>query len=227
MAKNKPVTEITNTSNTVEDINAPVVQEQSVSNIVAFEDGSTRDFGKKGQIQREVVITDTHITITIYLVTGIAKTFNFEKTNPLYDTMAARGALEFIGNSVAGVYQDKEGLHPEDFNLGIEQSISNLQNGIIPTRTRGESTKGMADLIRAYCELRSEAKDENGNARFSPEDCSLEAVKKLILEADDSVNKQRLAQVSVKAKIEGYKLERQQAKAALASAKVASEPDLL
>jgi hypothetical protein len=197
----------------------------AVTNPVQFinEDGSTtvRDFGKKGLIQKEVTIGVESIDVTLYLVTGIKKVFSFLKTNPLYDLMASRGIIEFVGNSIAGVYQDKEGTHPEDFNLGIEQAVAALLSGMIPTRERSDkSTKGLGDLIRAYVELRTDAVDAEGNPRFAPEDTTYEAVKTLILGSDEATNKGRLEQKAVKAKIEGYKLERQMAKAAAANASV-------
>lgn len=199
-------------------------------NSVTFEDGSTRDFGKKGQIQREITNSSNgDLLVKLFLVSGKAIEFAFPVTNELYPTMVGKGIMEYLGNAVAGVYSDKDGLHPEDFNLGIERAVSNLVAGVIPARTRveTESTKGMSDLIRAYAELRAEAVDADGEPRFSVEEASPEAVKALILGSDVETNKARLAQVTVKAKIEGYKLERQVAKAAVAQSKVKEEADLL
>jgi hypothetical protein len=192
------------------------------TNIVSFTDAngivSTRDFGKKGLIQKDVVIDAEGIHVSLFLVTGISKSFTFLKSNALFDLMAARGVIEFIGNSIAGVYQDKDGTHPEDFNLGIEQAVAALIAGVIPTRERADkAARGLGDLIRAYVELRSEAVDAKGNPRFSAEDITYEAVKTLIITSDEATNKGRLAQKAVKAKIEGYKLERQSARTAAAN----------
>jgi hypothetical protein len=187
--------------------------ESTGTNLITFADGSVRDFGKKGQIQKEVVITEDKIAITFFLVTGIVHELAFAKSNPLYDTMAARGIIEFVGNSIAGVYQDKDGTHPEDFNLGIEQAISALESGIIPTREKADkAAKGLGDLIKAYVELRA------ADGRFSAEESSYEFIKELILSSDEATNKARMAQASVRAKIEQYKAERQAAKAAKAAA---------
>ncbi len=220
MAKNK------DNSNTVEAIDNAEGVEAAGASTVTFEDG-VRDFGKKGQIQKEVSFTETGIDIVLYLVTGIVQKFTFLKTNPLYDLMAGRGVIEYIGNSIAGVYQDKEGTHPEDFNLGIEQAIKNLLAGSIPVRTRtsDKATKGLGDLIRAYVELRSAAVDAEGNPQFAPEQTTYEFIKDMILASDEDTNKARLAQTVVKAKIEQYKLERQIARADSAKAKVTSGID--
>ena len=201
-----------------EEVAAPVAD----ANVVTFEDGTVRDFGKKGQIQKEVSIDETGISVTLYLITGIIKTFLFERSNALYDLMAQRGVIEYIGNSIAGVFQDKEGTHPEDFNLGIEQAIANLLSGSIPVRGKGDSsTKGMGDLIRAYVELRG------ADSRFSEEEASYDFIKNLILGSDEATNKARLAQVPVRAKIEEYKLERQKTKTDAAKARVSAVAALI
>lgn len=204
------------------------------TNVVTFnnEDGTTseRDFGKKGLIQKEVTIGETSIDVKLFLVTGVQKAFSFLKTNALYDTMAARGIIEFIGNSIAGVYSDKEGTHPEDFNLGIEQAISALLSGVIPTREKTDkAAKGLGDLIRAYTELRAVAKDAEGNPVFSAEDSSYEACKALILSGTEEENKVRMGKPNIKAKIESYKAERAvaRAKAAGAQVGVADDADLV
>lgn len=225
MAKKEPVTDV---EETVETAETETQATASAGVTVEFSDGIVRNFGKKGQILRDVEMTPEGFNVTLHLVTGVTQQFSFSKENPLFNLMASRGVLEFIGNSVAGVYQDSEGTHPEDFNLGIEQAIAALQSGVIPTRKAADSAKGLHDLIRAYHELRSEAVDENGASRFSAEECSMEACKALILGSDDATNKQRMAQASVKAKIEGYKAERQLAKAKLANAKAeAAAADLI
>ena len=200
------------------------------TNVVTFtaEDGTTseRDFGKKGLIQKEVTIGEEAIDVKLFLVTGVQKTFTFLKTNALYDIMAARGVIEFIGNSIAGVYSDKEGTHPEDFNLGIEQAISALLAGVIPTREKADkAAKGLGDLIRAYTELRSVAKDAEGNPVFSAEDASYEACKALILSGTEEENKVRMGKPNIKAKIEAYKAERAIARAKAAGEVVATADD--
>jgi hypothetical protein len=200
------------------------------TNVVSFTDEAgnvvTRDFGKKGLIQKEVTISEEAIDVKLFLVTGVQKAFSFLKTNLLYDTMAARGVIEFIGNSIAGVYSDKEGTHPEDFNLGIEQAISALLAGVIPTREKADkAAKGLGDLIRAYTELRAEAKDGEGNPRFTAEESSYDAVKALILGSTEEENKVRMGRANVKAKIEAYKAERAIARAKAAGAQVAVADD--
>ena len=196
--------------------------ETATSNVVKGVDGVDRNFGKNGQIITEIVITAEAIIEKLFLVTGAVKEIVFPKTNPLYDAMAARGIKEFIGNSIAGVYKDKEGLHPEDFELGIDQAIQQLLSGVIPVRTRASGeTKGLSDLIRAYVELR--AADE----RFSEEDSSEAVVKALILGSTPEQNAQRAKQAAVRAKIETYRAERQAARAAKANAAVTPEFDLI
>lgn len=200
----------------------------TTGNLVSFTDEAgvvtSLDFGKKGLMKVDTAVSDTAIDQTYWLVTGIVKKLHFtrqiaqEASNALTDSMIIRGLKEFVGNSVAGVYSDKDGLHPEDFNLGIEQAIAALESGVIPTREKADkAAKGLGDLIRAYFELRNEAKDVEGNFKFSEEDRSYDAVKALILGSDEITNKGRQEQKPVKARIETFKLERQAARTAAAN----------
>jgi hypothetical protein len=212
----------------------------ATGNLVSFTDESgvvtSLDFGKKGLMKVDTVVSDTAIDQTYWLVTGIVKKLHFtrqivqEASNALTDSMIIRGLKEFVGNSVAGVYSDKDGLHPEDFNLGIEQAIAALESGVIPTREKADkAAKGLGDLIRAYTELRAEAKDGEGNHRFTAEESSYDVVKALILGSTEEENKVRAGRANVKAKIEAYKAERAigRAKAAGAQVAVADDADLV
>jgi len=212
--------------------------ETKTTNKVAFtaEDGTTTelDFGKKGLMKTEGEFTETAINVTFWLVTGAIKKLSFARkivadgSNALTDTMIYRGLKEFVGNTIAGVYQDKEGTHPEDFELGIEQAITALMSGVIPTREKADkSTKGLSDLIRAYFELRNEAVDAEGNFKFDEESRSFEVIKALILGSDEVTNKNRMDQKAVKARIERFKAERAQAKAEAAGKFAESDAALI
>lgn len=205
-------------------------------NLVSFTDEAgvvtTLDFGKKGLMKVDTEVSDSAINQIYWLVVGKVKKLHFprkivqEESNALTDSMIIRGLKEFVGNSVAGVYSDKDGLHPEDFELGIEQAIAALESGVIPTREKTDkAAKGLGDLIRAYVELRSAAKDAEGNAVFSVQDTSYEACKALILSGTEEENKVRAGKPNVKARIEAYKAERAIARAKAAGAVVAASND--
>jgi len=212
------------TQETVETVETLATVETNAKKVVTMQDGQILDFGKKGQLRKNVEVSEEGIAIKLMAVTGLITDFLFSRSNVLFDTMATRGIIEFLGNSTAGVYSDKEGLHPEDFNIALEQAIAALLSGVIPTRSgKSSDTKGLGDLIRAYTELRATAVDAEGNLRFNEEDRSAAAVKALIVSADVDTNKGRMALPSVKAKIEEYKLERQTAKVAAANAIVDAE----
>lgn len=202
-------------------------------NPVEMADGSVVDFGKNGQLKREFIFGDNgSFTLKLFLITGKIFEQTIDATNAAYALLAARGAAEYVSNSIAGVYQDKEGKHPEDFELGVEQALKQLGEGELSTRRASEDLKGYGDLIRAVQETRRNYIDTTTNTRkFTDEECSYEVVKAVILSSDETVNKARMQNQAIKALIEGYKLARQEERKAKADKKaegaIADLADLL
>lgn len=194
-------------------------------NPVQMADGSVEDFGKNGQIKREFVFTETGFGIKLKLITGRLVEVFVNRDNKAYDLLAARGAAEYISNNVAGVYSDKEGLHPEDFDLGIDTALEQLSNGELSTRAASEDLKGYGDLIRAMVEVRSTALNEDGSRKFSDEQAQYSTVKAVVLSSEKETNAARMRIPAFAALIEGYKLERQAAKKAKADQKAATSQE--
>ncbi|WP_432744551.1 hypothetical protein ABXJ76_04570 [Methylobacter sp. G7] len=188
---------------------------------VVMQDDSIRDFGKRGQIQKETTFNDNGFHIKFFLITGKILEVVIDRSSPIYDLLASRGAIEYVGNSVAGVYIDKEGLHPEDFELGIENALAQLARAQLNTRKVADNLKGYGDLIRAIQHLRPLQLDKDGRRKFSDEECSYETVKASVLNSDEETNKTRMGNEAIKALIEEYKLERQRARTEKAKARSA------
>jgi len=195
---------------------------------VTMSTGEVVDFGKRGQILKVVETTPGIGFRTIFkLITGKVVELALTRDSAIYDILAARGAAEYIGNAVAGVYQDKEGIHPEDFDLGIEQAIAQLLSGDLATRKTSEDLKGYGDLIRALVILRSRAVLEDGTPRFTEEEASYEACKVQIMSSDAATNKSRRLQPAFIQLLEQFKVERAQARADKASKAVSVAVDEL
>jgi len=193
---------------TTETIATPLI------NPVTFADGSVRDFKAKGQIQREINVTDSGVSITVFTVTG--KVYNHVVTVTGSDyakQLVAHGVMSVVANAVAGTFKESA----EEFDLALEQAWGNIVNEVVVVREPATGgVRGYGDLIRAVSELRQAAKD-SGNEAFADVDASLEATKAFILGNSDEKNKDFLGKAAVKSLINKYKAERATAKAAKTS----------
>ena len=205
------------------------VDTSKMVNPVTLQDGSVVDFGKTGQLKRDFTINeDGSFLLKLSLITGKILEVTVGRDNAAYALLAVRGAAEYVSNSVAGVYQDKDGKHPEDFELGVEQALAQLSAGALSTRKASEDLKGYGDLIRAMAEVRRTYIDPTtGERKFSDEDASYDVVKAVVLASDDTVNKARMQNAAFKSLIEGYKLARQQERKAKADKAAESVADSL
>ena len=185
-------------------------------NPVEMEDGRILDFGKGGQIKRTFTVGKNGFEISLDLITGKTLSAFVANDTEAYALLAQRGAAEYATNAVAGVYSDKDGLHPEDFELGVANALEQLASGQLVVRKAGEGVKGYGDLIRALQEIRSTLRNSDGNLRFDPAEATYDVCKKVILTSSEETNKARLRDRTYVALIEKYKLERQTARAAKA-----------
>lgn len=131
-------------------------------NVVTMKDGRTVDFGVRGKLKTDLVISDSGVTLTLDVVNGDTHTVVMGLDHPLAKTLLGYGLKQKITDTV--VKADEA----DDVSLGVQQIIGQLVNGIWSQRSTGEGVaRGFSELLEAIRRVKQyvEGSEEHTNLK--------------------------------------------------------------
>jgi hypothetical protein len=131
-----------------EQATAPASKRERTVTPVEMSDGRTVEFVGKRKLNKDFSISEDgfDLTVTLDFISGDTRKFEISANSPMFARLAAHGALQKLGDEVAGLED------PEDQVIAIEELIERLNKGEWGAeRKRGEGnpTAGLSVLAKA------------------------------------------------------------------------------